>query len=79
MSIELQLEKTDIDLNALFNLSYSFDNLKGLLTAILKNQDLMADRIKNIEETDKKAADIVEQHSINEKRLKSIEVIMTKI
>ena len=79
MSLELQLEKTDIDLNALFNLSYSFDNLKGLLTAILKNQDLMADRIKNIEETDKKAADIVEQHSINEKRLKSIEVIMTKI
>ena len=79
MSLELQLEKTDIDLNALFNLSYSFDNLKGLLTAILKNQDLMADRIKNIEETEKKASDIVEQHSINEKRLKSIEVIMTKI
>ena len=38
MSIEWKLEKTDIDLNALFNLSYSFDNLKGLLTAVLKNQ-----------------------------------------
>ena len=79
MSVELQLEKTDIDLNALFNLSYSFENLKGLLTTIIKNQDKMADRIKNLEETEKKTSDVINQNSSNEKRLKTIELIMTKM
>ena len=31
------MEKIDIDLNSLFNLSYNFENLKLLLTKISKN------------------------------------------
>ena len=78
MSIEWKLEKTDIDLNALFNLSYSFDNLKGLLTAVLKNQDTLADKIKNIEEQGKKNTEIINKTIINEKRVKHIDVIKSK-
>ena len=67
MSIEWKLEKTDIDLNALFNLSYSFDNLKGLLTAVLKNQDTLADKLKNIEEQGKKNTEIINKTIINDR------------
>ena len=43
------MEKIDIDLNSLFNLSYNFENLKLLLTAISKNQDIFETKIKQIE------------------------------
>ena len=44
------MEKIDIDLNSLFNLSYNFENLKLLLTKISKNQDIFESRIKGIED-----------------------------
>ena len=78
MSIEWKLEKTDIDLNALFNLSYSFENLKGLLTAVLKNQDTLAEKVKNLEEQGQKNTDIINRTLINEKRIKHIDVIKSK-
>ena len=78
MSIEWKLEKTDIDLNALFNLSYSFENLKGLLTAVLKNQDTLAEKVKNLEEQGQKNTDIINKTIINEKRIKHIDVIKSK-
>lgn len=43
------MEKVDIDLNSLFNLSYNFENLKLLLTTISKNQDIFESKIKDIE------------------------------
>ena len=43
------MEKINIDLNSLFNLSYNFDNLKLLLTTISKNQDIFESKIKDIE------------------------------
>ena len=43
------MEKIDIDLNSLFNLSYNFENLKLLLTKISKNQDLFETKINEIE------------------------------
>ena len=43
------MEKIDIDLNNLFNLSYNFENLKLLLTTISKNQDIFETKIKEIE------------------------------
>ena len=43
------MEKIDIDLNSLFNLSYNFENLKLLLTAINKNQDIFEAKIKEVE------------------------------
>ena len=78
MSIEWKLEKTDIDLNALFNLSYSFENLKGLLTAVLKNQDTLAEKVKNLEEQGQKNTDIINKTIIHEKRIKHIDLIKSK-
>ena len=43
------MEKINIDLNSLFNLSYNFENLKLLLTTISKNQDIFESKIKDIE------------------------------
>ena len=78
MSIEWKLEKTDIDLNALFNLSYSFENLKGLLTAVLKNQDTLAEKVKNLEEQGQKNTEIINKTIINEKRIRHIDMGKSK-
>ena len=37
----------NIDLNALFNLTYNFDLLKGTISTILKNQELFKKQIEN--------------------------------
>ena len=41
------MQKIDVDLNSLFNLSYNFENLKLLLTTISKNQDLLETKMKD--------------------------------
>ena len=72
ISTELSSEKikiiNDIDLNALFNLNYNFDLLKGLIKTLIKNQDLLQ---KQIDENssinlgrDKKIEQIEKQQSI---------------
>ena len=43
------MEKVNVDLNSLFNLSYNFENLKLLLTTISKNQDIFETKIKEVE------------------------------
>ena len=43
------MQKINVDLNSLFNLSYNFENLKLLLTTISKNQDMFENKIKDIE------------------------------
>ena len=42
-----------MDLNNLFNLSYNFEGLKILLTSIVKNQDVMMVKIKDLEKNSK--------------------------
>ena len=37
----------NLDLNALFNLSYNFDLLKGIITTILKNQETFKKQIQS--------------------------------
>ena len=37
----------NLDLNALFNLTYNFDLLKGIITTILKNQETFKKQIEN--------------------------------
>ena len=37
----------NIDLNALFNLTYNFDLLKGTISTILKNQESLKKQIEN--------------------------------
>ena len=43
------MQKINVDLNSLFNLSYNFENLKLLLTTISKNQDMFETKLKDIE------------------------------
>ena len=43
------MEEINLDLNNIFKLSYNFEGLKILLTSIAKNQDMMMERIKKLE------------------------------
>ena len=61
------MQKINIDLNSLFNLSYNFENLKLLLTTISKNQDIFETRMKEIESK-------LNDNSRNIELLKSIEL-----
>ena len=38
----------DIDLNALFNLNYNFDLLKGIIEQLLKNQNKLQNQINDL-------------------------------
>ena len=43
------LEPVDIDLDKLFSLSYTFDNLKSFMKNMIKNQQIIADKINDLE------------------------------
>ena len=76
------LEPIDIDLDKLFSLSYTFDNLKSFMKHIIKNQQTIADKINELE---RKASQQKEdnkkyqmfQNNID-RRLKSIEIGTSK-
>jgi len=42
----IELISTDIDLNSLFNFSYNFDLLKGIIGALLKNQQALQKQVE---------------------------------
>jgi len=42
----IELLSSDIDLNSLFNLSYNFDLLKGIIGALLKNQQALQKQVE---------------------------------
>ena len=65
------MQKINIDLNSLFNLSYNFENLKLLLTTISKNQDIFETRMKEIESK-------INNNSKNIELLKSVELGVNK-
>ena len=52
ISTEITSEKikimNDIDLNALFNLNYNFDLLKGIIEQLLKNQNALQNQIDDL-------------------------------
>ena len=52
ISTELTSEKikivNDIDLNALFNLNYNFDLLKGIIETLLKNQEAIQRQLDDV-------------------------------
>ena len=72
ITTELTSEKiktiNDIDLNALFNLNYNFDLLKGLIETLIKNQELLQKQIDEdsiiINKKDKKIEEIEKQQSL---------------
>ena len=55
------MQKINVDLNSLFNLSYNFENLKLLLTTISKNQDMFETKMKDIEKKLKENTKCLEQ------------------
>ena len=52
ISTEITSEKikimNDIDLNALFNLNYNFDLLKGIIEQLLKNQNALQNQVDEL-------------------------------
>ena len=72
------LQPIDIDLDKLFSLSYTFDNLKSFMKNIVKNQQIIADKINELENksTQQKEENKKYQYYQNnfERRLKSIEI-----
>ena len=69
----IKIEPTNIDLNSLFNLTYTFDNLKLLIGNLKKNQDLIFSLLNENNKNNK------EIHDYQEDRFKSIEEALNKI
>jgi chromosome segregation ATPase len=87
ISTEITSEKikimNDIDLNALFNLNYNFDLLKGIIEQLLKNQNALQNQIdelygnngdkdKRIENLEKEVKYLKETY-VNKTELKAIQ------
>ena len=87
ISTEITSEKikimNDIDLNALFNLNYNFDLLKGIIEQLLKNQNALqnqidelygnnSDKDKRIENLEKEVKYLKETY-VNKTELKTIQ------
>ena len=45
----IKLEQIDVDINKLFSLSYTFDNLKLIMNTLLENQNIMSAKINELE------------------------------
>ena len=83
----MNISNVDIDLNSLFNLSYSFDALKLMLGNIGKNQTAMVDKINELDEELKKMKKkneelekaVTQNQSITDKKFKSFEVVITNM
>jgi len=93
ISTEMTSEKiqitNDIDLNALFNLNYNFDLLKGIIEQLLKNQNSLQNQIndlfgangdkdKRIENLEKEVKYLKETY-VNKSELKEIETDLKQI
>ena len=93
ISTEITSEKikimNDIDLNALFNLNYNFDLLKGIIEQLLKNQNALQNQIdelygnngdkdKRIETLGKEVKYLKETY-VNKSQLKAIQTDLKEI
>ena len=79
----------DIDLNALFNLNYNFDLLKGIIETLLKNQGSLQkqlddiylseeDKEKNIQAMEKDIP-LLKENSVNKNDFKDLQNEVEKI
>ena len=82
----MNITKVDVDLNSLFNLTYSFDHLKLMLESMLSNQNAMADKINELEQrfndSDAKNDDlrrtVTEKQTLYEKKIRSVETYLKR-
>ena len=93
ISADITAEKikimNDIDLNALFNLNYNFDLLKGIIEQLLKNQNALQNQIDELygKEGDKdqrienleKEVKYLKETYVNKSELKAIETDLKEI
>ena len=93
ISTEITTEKikimNDIDLNALFNLNYNFDLLKGIIEQLLKNQNALQNQIDDLYginsdkdkriETLEKELKLIKETYVNKNDIKNIEDELKKI
>ena len=93
ISTEITTEKikimNDIDLNALFNLNYNFDLLKGIIEQLLKNQNALQNQIDDLYginsdkdqriDTLEKELKLIKETFIKKDDLKPIEVDLKSI
>ena len=78
--------KADIDLNSLFNFTYSFDQLKVMIEMLLNNQNTMVNKINELEqsfkESESKNEDLYkavnEKQVMYEKKIQSVEMYIKK-
>ena len=61
----ITLNQIDLDINNLFSLSYTFDNLKLFMKTLLENQNIMSSKLNELEK------------SLNEQKEKSKKEITT--
>ena len=82
----MNITKVDVDMNSLFNLTYSFEHLKLMLESMLNNQNAMVDKINELEnrfnESDAKNDDlrrtVTEKQTLYEKKIRSVETYLKK-
>ena len=76
------LQPINIDFDKLFSLSYTFDNLKSFMKNMLKNQQIMAEKINQLEKNSlqqKEENKKTQQFQTNiDRKLKSIEISNAK-
>ena len=80
---------SDIDLNALFNLNYNFDLLKGIIETLLKNQGALQKQLDEMyssnEDKDKiiqnleKEIKILKDSSINRESFKNLSSVVEQM
>ena len=82
----MNIMKADIDLNSLFNFTYSFDQLKVMIEMLLNNQNTMVNKINELEqsfkESESKNEDLYkavnEKQVMYEKKIQSVETYIKK-
>ena len=69
----IKLEQIDVDIDKLFSLSYTFDNLKLFMNTLLENQNIMSSKINELERNLKEQKEQSQNYiNILEKKIKMI-------
>ena len=82
----MNIMKADIDLNSLFNFTYSFDQLKLMIEMLINNQNTMVNKINELEQRFNESEDknddlykaVNEKQMVYEKKIQSVEVYLKK-
>ncbi len=75
----IKLQQINVDINKLFSLSYTFDNLKLIMNTLLENQNIISSKINEIEKKLKEEKnESANNITILEKKIKTMILTMKK-